>query len=138
MLYRIAPKGTTIVSFSNDYASEYKDKTDAKLSLPTVVLCNESTASAGELFTASMRDFEKLGFFEVTIVGVNTYGKGVMQNTYTFTDGSSITLTVAYYNPPLGENYDGIGIMPDVTVEESVEGDPQLDTAYIEINNLVK
>lgn len=138
MLYRIAPKGTTIVSFSNDYAPSYKDKTDASVSLPTVVICNESTASAGELFTAAIRDFEALGFFDVTIVGQKTYGKGVMQNTYTFTDYSSITVTVAYYNPPSGENYDGIGITPNVTVEQSAEGDAQLDTAYVEINKLIK
>lgn len=138
MLSRIAPKGTTIVSFSNDYASEQKDKTNASISLPTVVLCNESTASAGELFTAAIRDFEALGFFDVTIVGQKTYGKGVMQNTYTFTDYSSITVTVAYYNPPSGENYDGIGITPDVAVELGEDGDAQLDTAYIEINKLIK
>ena len=138
MLSRIAPKGTTIVSFSNDYASEQKDKTNASISLPTVVLCNESTASAGELFTAAIRDFEALGFFDVTIVGQKTYGKGVMQNTYTFTDYSSITVTVAYYNPPSGENYDGIGITPDVTVQDGEDGDAQLDTAYIEINKLIK
>lgn len=138
MLYRIAPKGTPIVSFSHEYAAEYKDRTEASISLPTVVICNESTASAGELFTAAMRDFETLGFFDVTIVGQKTYGKGVMQNTYTFTDDSSITLTVAYYNPPSGENYDGKGITPDVSVEESDEGDLQLDTAYIEINKLIK
>lgn len=138
MLYRIAPRGTTIVSFSNDYGPEYKDKTEASLCLPSVVICNESTASAGELFTAAMRDFEKLGFFDVTIVGQKTYGKGVMQSTYSFTDNSTITLTVAYYNPPSGENYDGIGITPDVTAEASAEGDVQLDTAYIEINKLIK
>lgn len=138
MLYRIAPRGTTIVSFSNDYGPEYKDKTEATLSLPTVVICNESTASAGELFTAAMRDFEKLGFFDVTIVGQKTYGKGVMQSTYSFTDNSSITLTVAFYNPPSGENYDGVGITPDVPVEASLDRDTQLDTAYIEINKLIK
>ena len=138
MLYRIAPKGATIVSFSNDYGPEYKDKTDASLSLPTIVICNESTASAGELFTAAMRDFEKLGFFDVTIVGQKTYGKGVMQSTYSFTDDSSITLTVAFYNPPSGENYDGVGITPDIPVELGPDGDAQLDTAYVEINKLIK
>ncbi len=137
MLYRIAPKGTTIVSFSNGYAPEYKDKTEASLSLPTVVICNESTASAGELFTAAMRDFEALGLFDVTIVGQKTYGKGVMQNTYTFTDNSSITVTVAYYNPPSGENYDGVGVTPDLTVDAGSEGDAQLDAAYTEINKLI-
>ena len=138
MLSRIAPKGTTLVSFSNNYSSDYKDKTEASLSLPSVVICNGATASAGELFTAAMRDFDTLGYFDVTIVGEKTYGKGVMQNTYTFTDNSSITLTVAYYNSPSGENYDGIGISPDVEISNNdSQNDAQLNTAYIEINKLI-
>ena len=86
-----------------------------------------------------MRDFdETLNLFEVTTVGQKTYGKGIMQNTYAFTDDSAITLTVAYYNPPCGINYDGIGIEPDVQVAESDTGDAQLDAAYLEITKLIK
>ena len=62
---------------------------------------------------------------------------GVMQNTYPFTDDSAITLTVAYYNPPCGTNYDGIGISPDVQIAESEYGDAQLDAAYAEIHKLI-
>ena len=86
-----------------------------------------------------MRDFDDtFGYFDVTVVGTKTFGKGIMQNTYSFTDDSSITLTVAFYNPPCGVNYDGIGITPDVVVAESEEGDAQLDAAYAEFLKLIK
>ena len=132
----ISPLGTTIATFSDGEIPE-KDKTIEHLYLPTVVVCNENTASAAELFTACMRDFEEMGLFDVTLVGEKTYGKGVMQRTYPFTDGSSLTLTIAYYNPPSGENYDVVGITPDVTVAMTESGDAQLDAAYVEINKLI-
>ncbi len=139
MISYIVPKGTEIVSFSNGYGDPMKSNSDHDLSLPTVVICNEYTASAGELFTASMRDFGRGdgAFFESRIVGVKTFGKGVMQTTYPFSDKSAITLTVAYYNPPSGENYDGEGILPDHTVELTEDGDAQLDKAYDVMDELL-
>ena len=136
ILSYISPDGTTIASFSNDYAEEMVDHDSHSLALPSVVICNGHTASAGELFTAAMRDFdEEFGYFEVTIVGSTTYGKGVMQSSFHLGDGSFLTLTVAYYNPPSGKNYDGEGITPDVPVAE--EADPII-SAYEEILKLVK
>ena len=136
ILSYISPKGTTIASFSNDYADTMVDDDSHSLTLPSVVICNERTASAGELFTAAMRDFdEEFGYFDVTIVGTTTYGKGVMQSSFHLGDGSFLTLTVAYYNPPSGKNYDGEGITPDVPVAEDV--DPII-SAYEEIFKLVK
>lgn len=137
MLEHIAPKDTLLASFTNDYMDPAYSKTTHTVKLPTVVLCNGSTASAGELFTAGIRDFSDMGFFEATLVGETTFGKGIMQNTYLFSDNSSITMTVAYYNPPSGVNYHGVGITPDVIVE-SGEGDPQLAAAYTELTKLIK
>lgn len=139
MISMISPKGATIVSFSNDYGPPVKDSNHSSLELPTVVICNENTASAAELFTAAIRDFgDTFEYFDVTLVGTKTFGKGIMQSTYLFTDDSSITLTVAFYNPPSGINYDGIGITPDVIVTESESGDAQLEAAYNEISKMIK
>lgn len=139
MISMISPKGATIVSFSNDYGPPVKDSNHSSLELPTVVICNENTASAAELFTAAIRDFgDTFEYFDVTLVGTKTFGKGIMQSTYLFTDDSSITLTVAFYNPPSGINYDGIGITPDVIVTESESGDSQLEAAYNEISKMIK
>ena len=135
MLDYIAPKGTKIASFSNNYKKDEISKSEHSLSLPTVVLCNGETASAAELFTSAIRDFSDMGFFEATVVGEKTFGKGIMQNTYTFSDGSAITLTVAYYNPPSGINYHGVGITPDI-IAENTDGDGQMEAAKAEILHL--
>jgi carboxyl-terminal processing protease len=107
---------------------------DHVVDLPFVVICNQYTASAGEIFTAAIRDYRDKEMLTAKIVGVNTYGKGIMQRPYELGDGSTITMTIAYYNPPSGVNYNGVGITPDVIAES----DSQLDTAYAEINKLVK
>lgn len=128
----LAPKGETIVSFGG-YDAPIDSTSDEQLTIPAVVLCNGYTASAGELFTAALRDYAKLEKdpLDVTIVGTTTYKKGVMQNTYTLSDKSTVTLTVSVYNPPSGVNYDGVGITPDIVVENTDDGvDRQLKTAY--------
>ncbi len=111
-----------------------------KLDVPMVVLANEYTASAAEIFTASLRDYRDVASLgsslkNVTIVGKNTFGKGVMQSSYSFKDGTSVTFTSYYYNPPSGVNYHGKGIAPDegYEVEWSLtkeNGDAQLRRAY--------
>jgi len=83
------------------------------------VLCNGNTASAAELFTSNFRDY-KLG----TVVGTTTYGKGVAQSFISlsrFGVKGYLKYTSKLYYPPCGENYDGIGIVPDVVEEPSEE-----------------
>ena len=83
------------------------------------VLVNEYSASAAELFTSNIRDYE-LG----KIVGTKTYGKGCGQTTYSLAkyglDGG-LKLTTFYYSSPKGDYYDGVGITPHVQVELSEE-----------------
>lgn len=79
------------------------------------VLTNEYTASAAELFTSNLRDYDL-----ATLVGVTTYGKGCMQSMYDlsyFGMEGALKLTTAWYLPPSGENYHDIGIAPDIYVE---------------------
>ncbi len=100
------------VEYSGDYAScsvlrsdigKYKD-------LDIAVLCNESTASAAELFTAALRDYGL-----ATVVGKKTYGKGSMQSILSlesFGYSGGLKLTTRMYFPPCGVGYDGVGISP--------------------------
>lgn len=134
MLSYIAPSDQVIVSFSNDYASPIKDRNSHSFLIPSVVICNGYTASAGELFTSAIRDFGAAGLMKTCIVGEKSYGKGIMQSTFEYSDGATITLTVAYYNPPSGENYHGKGITPNVI---SADMEKALDDAYAEINKLL-
>ncbi len=134
-------KPTPIVSFSNkSYAAIYDEDKHEYCKVPFVVLVDGNSASAAELFTSAMRDYGAMGIMDVTIVGETTYGKGVMQSSYPFTDGSVVTFTVSYYYSPRGAEfgYDGVGIIPDVVVEMTEEGDAQLDAAYEEILKLMQ
>ena len=119
----ILPKGT-IVFTKDKYGKRDEEKSDAKsLKMPIVVLQNEESASASEIFAGAIQDF-KAG----TIVGTQSYGKGVVQNTYPFSDGTALKLTVKKYFTPNGRNINGKGITPDVKVENSAKKDKQLET----------
>ena len=127
----LVPKETPVATFDG-YMTPMYSTDDHTLNVPAVVLCNGYTASAGELFTAALRDYSTpaFGLLDATVLGTQTYKKGIMQSTVTLRDKSSVTLTVARYNPPSDVNYDGIGITPDVILELSDDGnDNQLQKA---------
>ena len=100
-------KGETEVLYTSD--ADYVD-------MPMVVLVNGETASAAELFSAGLRDYNM-----AELVGVNTYGKGIMQTAYSLSDGSAVNLTTHYYNPPSGINFHGVGLKPDYEVRLTAE-----------------
>ena len=109
----ILPEGPIIRIFDADgqeVKKYYSESTELKM--PMAVVVNDSTASAAELFTSAVRDYDK-----ATIVGVTTYGKGCMQTTVPLSDNSAVSITYRMYSPPFSENYHGVGIVPDVEVE---------------------
>ena len=79
--------------------------------LPVVCLTDRRTASASELLTAALKDRGA-----ATIVGEQTYGKGVAQFVGSGGKGNYFTLSVYYFLSPDGHPIDGVGILPDVTV----------------------
>ncbi len=91
---------------------------EEELSLPMVVLQNGNTASAAELFSATLRDFNK-----ASIVGTQSYGKGVMQTMFALEDGSALNITTAKIYPYGGVSFHEIGIAPtyEVTVTKEQE-----------------
>ena len=58
------------------------------------------------------------------MIGTTTYGKGVVQNTIELPEGDAIKLTIAKYFTPNGENIQGTGIEPDISLEYEYTGDP--------------
>ena len=82
--------------------------------LPMAVLINKNTASAAELFSAALRDYQK-----GILVGEKTFGKGVGQETLKLGDETAVHFTTFYYKPPKGDNYNGIGVAPAYEVAMS-------------------
>lgn len=100
----------TVDSEGNYTVKYYSD--ESCLDMPMAVVMNSGTASAGELFAAAIRDYGA-----GKLVGDVTYGKGSIQMlTPVLDDGSILKLTYALYCPPVSDNYDGVGITPDVSV----------------------
>lgn len=139
----LIPDGNPVMSYKYNGYDEVvllsqDDEGDHVVDLPFVVICNGNTASAGEIFTAAIRDYRDRDMMNATIVGTTTYKKGVMQSSFYYSkDQSSMTFTVAYYKPPYGDNYHGIGVAPDVVVENTEAEDLQLKEAYIQMEKLL-
>lgn len=126
-LRQILPEG--LIVYTEDKQGnreEYTCDGETPLDLPMVVLVNGDTASAAEIFSGAVKDYG-IG----TIVGTQTYGKGIVQDFYTLPDQSVVKLTVAHYYTPKGNDIHGVGIEPDVKAEqpEDSETDVQLQTA---------
>jgi carboxyl-terminal processing protease len=84
-------------------------------SIPLVVLINEGTVSASEIFAGCIQDHKR-----GTLVGESTYGKGLVQRPFSLQDGSRLKLTIARYLTPAGKFFDrdrGETIRPDVEVK---------------------
>jgi carboxyl-terminal processing protease len=77
-----------------------------------VILVNGNTASASEVLTAALQ--EQAG---IKVVGVQTYGKGTVQITRPFSDGSALKFTTAQWMSPNGKAIHGVGITPDYIVQ---------------------
>ena len=115
----LAGPGVPIMSFEfSNGASMNPISTTGSTSIgkiPVVIICDRYTASAGELFCAALRDYTEMGLMNVTLVGEVTVGKAILQETQKLGDGSSITLTIAHFYPPLGKesSFVGTGVTPD-------------------------
>ena len=130
----LVPKGTPLASIvdRNGKTEEAYNSFSAhsiSSTLPIAVLCNQYTASAGELFTCALKDYNSAGLLNVKIVGTVTYGKGSMQELRKLGDGRMTTITVAHYNPPYSDNYEGVGVIPDIEVELGEEA--QAKSIYV-------
>ncbi|QGU96221.1 PDZ domain-containing protein [Clostridium bovifaecis] len=116
---KFVPKNKAIVSTEdkNGNKEEYKSKGGDLIGMPLVVLTDGGTASASEIFSGAVRDYN-IG----TLVGENTFGKGVVQSVlyekrYGFGDGTALKVTTSRYYTPKGENIHHKGIKPNIEVK---------------------
>lgn len=126
-LRQILPEGMIVYTQTKDGTKkEYTCDGETPIEIPLTVLVNENSASASEIFAGAVHDHEI-----ATLVGTKTFGKGIVQQTFPFTDGSAIKMTIAKYYTPNGVCIHGEGITPDVEVElpEDATEDVQLNKA---------
>ena len=100
MANEFLPKNDLIVytqGVHSPVAKQYANGYGHYQNIPMVVMIDESSASAAEIFTGAMQDNDR-----ATIVGRRSFGKGLVQEPIEFTDGSSIRITIARYYTPSG------------------------------------
>ena len=110
---KLLPKGL-IVYTEDEYGKKEKYTCDGanEIRIPMVVLVNGYSASASEILSGAIKDYG-IG----TLMGTQTYGKGIVQRVISLSDGSALKLTVSKYYTPNGQNIHGVGIEPDEIVE---------------------
>ncbi len=94
--------------------------------IPVVVLVNEGTASASEILAGALKD----KYPNTTIVGMQTYGKGVIQTLYSLSDGSGLKITTEEYYTPNHNKINKEGITPDVEVDLTKNAEGKYETEF--------
>ena len=123
----LLPSG--IITYTEDVhgkRTDYRSSASSALNMPAVVLTDAYTASASEIFTAALQDYGA-----ATVIGTQSFGKGIVQVMYTLPDGSGLKFTESRYYTPKGICIHGVGVTPDIAVDTDPEkdGDEQLDAA---------
>jgi carboxyl-terminal processing protease len=109
-----------IVSTKGRKASEtrkfFARKGDAINGKPIIVLINNGSASASEIFAGALKDHKR-----AIILGENSYGKGSVQSIIPLRNGGGMRLTISKYYLPSGNSISEVGVTPDIVVEEAGE-----------------
>tara|TARA_B100001057_G_scaffold232991_1_gene233185 strand:+ start:3780 stop:4916 length:1137 start_codon:yes stop_codon:yes gene_type:complete len=80
---------------------------------PVIVLINNGSASASEIFAGALKDHKR-----AIIIGENSYGKGSVQSIIPLRNGGGMRLTISKYYLPSGKSISEVGVTPDIMVEE--------------------
>jgi len=94
--------------------------------LPVVVLVNQYSASASEVLSGDLQDYQR-----AAIAGTQTLGKGSYDQFFKLEDGSAIYLTVGRWLTPNGREIEGKGITPDIVLEETGDEAVQWAVDYL-------
>lgn len=139
LLDSVLPEGL-LVYVEDKYGNRQEYNSDAEcLDVPMVVLIDENSASASEIFAGALKDYKY-----ATLVGKNTFGKGIVQNIIPLSDGDAVKLTTAKYFTPNGNYIHEVGIAPDVEVDyeytgdKDAEYDKQYDSQFLKALEVMK
>lgn len=125
-------KDTLVTYTKNNKNIKTEFKTTKQLNIihmPIAILVDENTASASELFSAMMQDYKL-----ATIIGSQTYGKGVIQVVDQFKDGSAIKFTISEYFTPKNRKINKIGVKPDIDLSSEMK--EQTTNISLSLDNL--
>jgi carboxyl-terminal processing protease len=109
------PQNSLVISqeYADQPTKEYKVTRQGKLlDIPTVVLINEGSASASEIFAGSLRDYNR-----AKLIGKKTYGKGSVQEALDLNNNTGLHLTIAKWVLPEGDWINAKGIKPEIEVD---------------------
>lgn len=121
----LLPEGTMVYTLDKQEKREDLKCDGEYLDIPLVVLVNENSASASEILAGAVKDTGR-----GTLVGAQTFGKGLVQRLFTLPDGSGLNVTIQKYYTPKGTSIHGIGIEPDEAVQL---GEKYQETALTDI-----
>jgi carboxyl-terminal processing protease len=129
--------GEQVIVYTQDRSGEkkYYRSNASKIDLPMVVLVDGGSASASEILTGAIQDSGS-----GTIIGTQTFGKGLVQSVIELKDRTAFKLTTSQYFTPKGTNIHKIGIKPDLVIEPSDDEtkDVQLDKAVEVMEKLMQ
>jgi carboxyl-terminal processing protease len=108
----VSTKGRNI-SETRKFFARRGDETKGK---PIIVLINNGSASASEIFAGALKDHKR-----AIILGENSYGKGSVQSIIPLGNGGGIRLTISKYYLPSGKSISDVGVTPDILVEETAD-----------------
>ena len=122
----LVPQGLFFYTIDYNGNREDHECTGTGLGMPLVLLVNGGSASASEILAGAVKD-RGVG----TLVGTQTFGKGVVQQMYFLGDGSAMKITMQRYYTPSGASIHKLGIAPDVEAELAADAteDTQLQKA---------
>lgn len=136
-------EGVIVYTETRNGERTYEKSNKNHIDIPLVVLVNEGSASASEIFAGAIKDRNR-----GVLIGNKTFGKGIVQRIKQLSDGSGFKLTVSEYFTPNGTNIHGIGIEPDIVVDlpenvkeigiENLSQDVQLQTAIKKMKEMIK
>lgn len=132
-------KGTLVsIVGRNGYKNNiYAQDNDYIVKKPMLILVNEGSASASEIFSGALKDYHK-----AKLIGTRTFGKGMVQKIYPLPNQTGLNLTIAKYLTPAGHDINKKGITPDIEVKETYKDytkrkDTQLNKAKLIMSEMI-